>query len=121
MLKISTTYRSTVAYLLSMLMIFIIASGVVFIHKEVTSTGEVVTHIHPYDFTKKGKPHHESDAEIEFLSVIFVGSYTGPDLFVYDLQLSPTLLCSIYPRLTEGFKSKTTKFKPLRGPPPSIS
>lgn len=98
-------------------MIFIIVSGVVFMHKEVTSTGEIVTHIHPYDFTKKGKPHHKSDAEIEFLSVIFVATFTGPDLFVYDLQLSPTLLCTIYPSLTEGFTSKITTLEPLRGPP----
>lgn len=33
----------------------IIISGVVFMHKEVTSTGEIITHIHPYNFTKKRK------------------------------------------------------------------
>lgn len=31
----------------------IIISGVVFMHKEVTSTGEIITHIHPYNFTKR--------------------------------------------------------------------
>src|SRR5690606_31144825 len=53
---LSSTYRNLTALLLSVCMVAIITSSVVFMHKEVTSTGEIVTHIHPYDFTQKGEP-----------------------------------------------------------------
>lgn len=117
MLKKSTTYRSVLAYTLSALMIFIITSGVVFMHKEVKSTGEIVTHIHPYDFTKKGKAHHKSDAEIEFLNVVFSGTFTSPSITLYDLELSPIILSAKHPQLIEGFTPKVTPSELLRGPP----
>ena len=48
-------------------MVAIITSGVVFMHKEVTSTGEIVTHIHPYDFTQKGEPQHHHSYDLAIL------------------------------------------------------
>lgn len=118
--KLSTTYRSTIAYLLSAWMIIIITSGVVFMHKEVTSTGEIVTHIHPYDFTKKGKPHHKSDAEIQYLNVVFAGTFTVPSLVVYEFDIKPILLPTFYAHLSHRLVAKATINPKLRGPPHQV-
>lgn len=71
-------YRKLFASLLALWMGLIVLSGIVFMHKEVTSDGEIITHIHPYDFTNKNKNHHKSDAEIRYLDVVFYGSFTKP-------------------------------------------
>lgn len=79
MINTITIYRRLFASLLAMWMSLIVVSGIVFMHKEVTSDGEIITHIHPYDFTKKkNKPQHKSDAEIGYLDVIFQGTFTEP-------------------------------------------
>ena len=54
-------------------------------HKEVTSKGEIITHIHPYDFTKKQKQHHKSDAEIRFLDVLYQGTFIESELITFEI------------------------------------
>jgi len=74
-MKFIRPYRQFIAHFLFYWMVGIIISGVVFMHKEVTSTGEIVTHIHPYNLGEKHHHKHHSDAEIRFLDIVFQGSY----------------------------------------------
>lgn len=120
MYKLSTTYRNFIAWSLSVWMVAIIISGVVFMHKEITSTGEMVTHVHPYDFTEKGEPHHHhSDDEIQFLNVVFAGVFVASDLQAFELAITPQLLCIHYAELTESTPSALLFHYDLRGPPSS--
>ncbi|WP_240904861.1 hypothetical protein [Sphingobacterium sp. SGR-19] len=119
--KLSTTYRNLIAWSLSVWMVAIITSGVVFMHKEVTSTGEIVTHIHPYDFTKKGEPHHHhSDDEIQFLNVVFAGVFVASDLQAFELSITPIMLRIHYAELVETAPSTSLFHYDLRGPPSSF-
>ncbi|TJY68523.1 hypothetical protein FAZ19_04515 [Sphingobacterium alkalisoli] len=86
MLRIISTYRKLSASLLAGWMCIIVISGVVFMHKEVTSSGEIVTHIHPYDFTDKSpKKHHKSDGEIQYLNIVFQGSFISSDFVSFEI------------------------------------
>lgn len=87
MINTISTYRRIVASLLACWMMLIVVSGIVFMHKEVTSKGEIVTHIHPYDFTKKQKHHHKSDAEIHFLDVLFQGTFIESAFVTFEAPL----------------------------------
>ncbi|WP_345068390.1 hypothetical protein [Sphingobacterium thermophilum] len=82
-----STYRRLIASLLAAWMSVIVISGIVFMHKEVTSKGEIVIHVHPYDFTKKHK--HKSDAEIRFLDVIYQGTFIQTDIQVFEVPFFP--------------------------------
>lgn len=100
----------------------IIISGVVFMHKEVTSTGEIITHIHPYNFTKKKsqQEHHKSDDEIQYLNVVFQGAYVNTDIVVFEFALSPLEFYVGYPQLTPHLRStELLDAYYLRGPPVS--
>lgn len=119
---LSSTYRNLTAWLLSVWMVAIITSGVVFMHKEVTSTGEIVTHIHPYDFTQKGEPqHHHSDDEIQFLNVVFAGVFVASDFQAFEFTVTPIPLCIHYAEATESKLSRLLFPYDLRGPPTSFS
>ncbi|KGE15180.1 hypothetical protein [Sphingobacterium deserti] len=116
--RLTTTYRSLIAYFLSAWTVAIIISGVVFMHKEVTSTSEIITHVHPYDFTKKGEPHHhDSDAEIQYLNVVFAGAFLAPDLQVFEMAITPITLLVDYAELAETVLSQEIRHYNLRGPP----
>lgn len=85
-------YRKTLAYVLSLWFMTVVISGAIFTHKEVTSTGEIVIHNHPYDFTQTGqKKHHHSDSEIHFLDVVFLSTFTPTPFFYFDF--SPIEFC----------------------------
>jgi len=110
-------YRRTLATLQAIVMSMIIISGIVFMHKEVTSTGEIITHIHPYDFLNKKQHHHESDDQIQFLNLVFQGSYLQSDF----LNFEPPILTS-FAYLPYQEYCFTTVYKPYfrthsRGPP----
>ncbi|GHE23839.1 hypothetical protein GCM10017764_08070 [Sphingobacterium griseoflavum] len=116
--KLTTTYRSLIAYLLSIWTVAIIISGVVFMHKEITSTGEIITHVHPYDFTKKGQPHHhDSDAEIQYLNVVFAGAFLAPDLQVFEMAITPLSLRIHFVDMVAKIISPAGIHYDLRGPP----
>lgn len=115
---LTTTYRSLIAYLLSAWTIAIIISGVVFMHKEITSTGEIITHVHPYDFTKKGQSHHhESDAEIQYLNVVFAGAFLAPALQIFEMAITPRQLHIHFAELVATTVSQSIVHYDLRGPP----
>lgn len=116
--KISTTYRSYAAGLLSLWMMIIIVSGVVFMHKEVTSSGEIITHVHPYDFTKKGTSHHhESDGEIQYLNVVFAGNFLLSEMFIFQTPLRTFISYVEYASLTQRSLTQVLLYYHLRGPP----
>lgn len=119
--KLSTTYRNLIAWSLSVWMVAIITSGIVFMHKEVTSTGEIVTHIHPYDFTKKGKPHHHhSDDEIQYLNVVYAGVFISTDLQAFEFSITPVPLRIHYAELVETAAYTLLFHYDLRGPPTQV-
>ncbi len=99
-------------------MLVIVISGVVFMHKEITSTGEIITHVHPYDFTKKGEPHHHhSDDEIQYLNVVFAGAFIATDLLVFEMAITPLLLRIRYADLVAQAVTNCVVHYHLRGPP----
>jgi hypothetical protein len=102
-------------------MTLIVISGIVFMHKEVTSKGEIVTHIHPYDFTNKQKHHHKSDAEIHFLDILYQGTFIESDFVTFE---DPII--SEFPIQNETIYSSSLVavaifHNYLRGPPLSVS
>lgn len=101
-----------------MWMTLIVISGIVFMHKEVTSDGEIVTHIHPYDFTKKNnKHHHKSDAEIRYLDVVYQGSFIAPAFETLPLPISQEhLLISCF-SYSQSYHSEDILHSYSRGPP----
>ena len=117
MIHTFSTYRRLIASLLAGWMSVIIISGIVFIHKEVTSKGEIVTHIHPYDFTNKSKHHHHSDAEIQFLNVLFHGSFIETDLVAFEIPVFQEFRYACYKPYYTSYHSYTPQHYYLRGPP----
>lgn len=116
--RLTTTYRSFVAGLLSLWTIAIIVSGVVFMHKEVTTSGEIITHVHPYDFTKKGQSHHhESDGEIQYLNVVFAGSFLLSEMYIFQTPIRTVTSYLRYADLTAYPQTATIRHYHLRGPP----
>ncbi|MBP3942372.1 hypothetical protein J5U18_02145 [Sphingobacteriaceae bacterium WQ 2009] len=95
----------------------IIISGVIFMHKEITSTGEIITHIHPYNFGEKNKHQHDSDAQIRLLDVLYHGTYLEPS-FTNHSFLAPTFFTINYSSTIFDDVIKATIFYLfLRGPP----
>lgn len=112
-----TTYRLALARFLLLWMCSIIISGVVFMHKEVTATGEIVTHIHPYNLGEKKHHQHHSDAEIRYLDILYQGSYMEWTPFVYSSPIQEVLF-----ELSYGFTTSQQLNRPAyihadRGPP----
>lgn len=96
----------------------IIISGVVFIHKETTSTGEIVIHVHPYDITGDSqKHHHNSDAEIQFLNVLFHGSFTETSFLVLEAPIFTEFPYVFYTPYHKAYHKYTPQHYYLRGPP----
>lgn len=82
--------RKLLAYVQLVLLISIVSSGMLFLHKHTTSSGQIVVHMHPYDLSTDPDTtkHHHSDNEIHFLDVVFHGSYLQTDFVLLD---GPTL------------------------------
>lgn len=118
MLNTFSKYRSVFASLLAMWMTLIVISGIVFMHKEVTSNGEIITHIHPYDFTKKKSKHqHKSDAEIRYLDVVFQGSFTESTFYAFEAPIRLYFEIDTYQNYFISYQSYTTLHSFSRGPP----
>lgn len=118
MINTISTYRRLFASLLAMWMSLIVVSGIVFMHKEVTSNGEIITHIHPYDFTKKKNKHqHKSDAEIRYLDVVFQGSFTEPIFYAFEAPTRLYFEIDSYQNYFISYQSPTPLHSFSRGPP----
>lgn len=112
------TYRRLFASLLALWMSLIVISGIVFMHKEVTSNGEIITHIHPYDFTKKkDKSHHKNDAEIRYLDVVFQGSFLEPQFYNLDISVPTEFEINSYFCYFQTYLFETIIHSFTRGPP----
>ncbi|MDR2284976.1 MAG: hypothetical protein LBE37_17310 [Sphingobacterium sp.] len=118
MLNTISRYRSLFAYLLAGWMSVIVISGIVFMHKEVTSKGEIITHIHPYDFTKKkDKHHHKNDAEIQFLNVVFQGAFIEPVFSIVEVPFFQEFNYTTYAVYSKTYHFTKDLDTYLRGPP----
>ena len=117
MINTISTYRRLIASLLTCWMSLIVISGIVFMHKEVTSKGEIFTHIHPYDFTKKQKHQHKSDAEIRFLDVLYQGTFIESDFITFETPLVPEFTIPFNIDHVLQTASITAFHSYLRGPP----
>lgn len=118
MINAISTYRRLGAYLLAGWMSVIIVSGIVFMHKEVTSKGEIVTHVHPYDFTKKKNKHqHKNDAEIQYLNVVFQGAFVESTFTVFEAPYLQEFNYGNYAAYSWAYYFTTSLETYLRGPP----
>lgn len=118
MINTITTYRKLFASFFAMWMSLIVISGIVFMHKEVTSNGEIITHIHPYDFTKKKEKHkHKSDAEIHYLDVVFQGSFIESSFISFELPVRTEYQIISPANYTQSYQSTYHLSKRSRGPP----
>lgn len=116
-----TSYRHLVAKLLFVWMLGIITSGVVFMHKEVTSTGEIITHIHPYNLGEKQHHKHHSDAEIRFLDIVFQGSYLNWSSVVFEAPILPEFNVMEFGFQDVKLISQTHDTRACRGPPTHLA
>jgi len=98
-------------------MTLIVISGIVFMHKEVTSKGEIVTHIHPYDFTKKQKHQHKSDAEIHFLDLLHQGTFIESDFINFEVPIISEFSLQNKTTYSNTLVAVTIFHAYLRGPP----
>ena len=118
MINTISPYKRLFATLLTCVMSLIVISGIVFMHKEVTSKGEIITHIHPYDFTDTANKHtHKSDAEIQFLNVLFQGTYTESNFFVFEVPFFQEYDIATDSTYSINYSSRLTLHQFLRGPP----
>ena len=114
--KTTRNLRQLIASFQLALMSLIILSGVVFMHKEVKSTGEIVMHTHPYDFTKKQKPQ-ETDDQIEYLNVIYHNTYVQTEFTVLELPVPREVKQTRYNSFCPEAITSTIDYHHLRGPP----
>lgn len=114
--KATGNIRQFIASFQLVLMSLIIISGVVFMHKEVKSTGEIVMHTHPYDFTKKEKPQ-ETDDQIDYLNVIYQNTYVQTEFTVLELPVPREVPKTDYGTICPDVFGITIDHYYLRGPP----
>jgi len=86
-------------------------------HKEVTSTGEIVTHIHPYNLGEKKHHQHHSDAEIRFLDIVFQGTYLNWSPFVFEAPFQPEFIVIEFGYETYNILIQVREIHAGRGPP----
>lgn len=110
------------AYTQATLLMIIISSGMLFMHKHQTSSGKIVIHVHPYNLAKDqdATKHYHTDAEAHFLDVVFNGSYLQTNFVAYESP-SPINLTdsSIKESPSDVIASLDHKIF-LRGPPLSL-
>ena len=108
------------AYCQALLLLTIVGSGMLFAHKHQLSSGEVVVHIHPYNFKKDpmGQKHKHSASELHFLDVVFQGQYIGADFIKVGTPWEKILFTNTIKSGTPEKLQKPLQFcLYLRGPP----
>jgi hypothetical protein len=87
-MMIRSNFRTAIAYLQTILLISIVSSGMLFMHKHTTSSGQIVIHVHPYNLESdpNGTKHHHTENEIHFLDVVFSGAYLQTALITYEAE-----------------------------------
>lgn len=95
----------------------IIISGVIFMHKEVKSNGEIVMHNHPYDFTNDQPRPQESDDEIDFLNVVYYQNFVQSEFIVFEEPILTIVHEYHYQVYTPIVTNRVVAHAFLRGPP----
>lgn len=116
------TFRKLLAYLQLVLLIGIVSSGMLFMHKHTTSSGQIVVHIHPYDLSTDPDTakHHQSDNEIHFLDVVFHGSYLQTDFAKFDGPILTNPIITDSNPLDQCINNDNGRNIFLRGPPVTV-
>lgn len=99
------------------LMSLIIISGVIFMHKEVKSTGEIVMHNHPYDFTSDQPRPQETDDQIDFLNIVYHQHTVQNALIFFEEPICSSITIAYYHTFHPLFESRSVDHAFLRGPP----
>lgn len=112
-------FKIFIAYVQTVLLISIVSSGMLFMHKHTTSTGQIVIHIHPYNFKSDpdASKHHHTDNEIHFLDVVFHGNYLQTDFIALEppVPTAPSTKRTTY--YQNKVKDRGVQHNFLRGPP----
>lgn len=95
----------------------IIISGVIFMHKEVKSNGEIVMHNHPYDFTNDQPRQQESDDQIDFLNVVYHQNFVQSEFIVFEEPIRTIFHVYSYQVYTPVSYNRIVNHAFLRGPP----
>ncbi|MEJ5089976.1 hypothetical protein [Sphingobacterium faecium] len=109
--------RKILASMQLALISLIIISGVIFMHKEVKSNGEIVMHNHPYDFTDDQPRQQESDDQIDFLNVVYYQNFVQSEFIVFEDPIRTIFHVYSYQVYTPLFTSCVVDHAFLRGPP----
>lgn len=113
------SFRVCIAYLQTLLLISIVGSGMLFMHKHTTSSGQIIVHIHPYNLKSDpdGTKHKHTENEIHFLDVVFNGSYLQTPELAFDAAiLGKQLVQDSIPTIAGIPFDRHSNFF-LRGPP----
>lgn len=111
--------RKFLAALHAGILLVILTSGAIFMHKHHTSDGEIVIHTHPYKLSDNPieKSHHQTDSEIHYFDVLYSGSY----LSVNELPINFTVFSWVNKEYIPLTPSNLITFNSdriyLRGPP----
>lgn len=95
----------------------IIISGVIFMHKEVKSNGEIVMHNHPYDLTNDQPRQQESDDQIDFLNVVYHQNFVQSEFIVFEEPIRSVIHIYGYQSYTPIITNRVIDHAFLRGPP----
>ncbi|UIR56239.1 hypothetical protein LZQ00_00060 [Sphingobacterium sp. SRCM116780] len=109
--------RNILASMQLALMSLIIISGVIFMHKEVKSNGEIVMHNHPYDFTSDQPRPQESDDQIDFLNVVYHQNFIQSEFILFEEPILTAFRVYSYQVYTAFFSNRIVDHAFLRGPP----
>ncbi|GEM62593.1 hypothetical protein SF1_05750 [Sphingobacterium faecium NBRC 15299] len=112
--------RKILASMQLALISLIIISGVIFMHKEVKSNGEIVMHNHPYDFTDDQPRQQESDDQIDFLNVVYYQNFVQSEFIVFEDPIRTIFHVYSYQVYTPLFTNCVVDYAFLRGPPPLV-
>ncbi|MCS3553194.1 MULTISPECIES: hypothetical protein [unclassified Sphingobacterium] len=109
--------RKILASMQLALISLIIISGVIFMHKEVKSNGEIVMHNHPYDFTNDQPRPQESDDQIDFLNVVYNQNFVQSEFIVFEQPIRTIVHIYSYQVYTPVVTNRVVDHAFLRGPP----
>lgn len=112
-------FRVLIAYIQTVLLVSIVGSGMLFMHKHTTSSGQIVIHVHPYNLKTDpdGTKHKHSENEIHFLDVVFNGSYIQTKSFAFDATIWGDYVVNQSVPTVSGESDDFNSILFLRGPP----
>ncbi|HLW50120.1 MAG TPA: hypothetical protein VKZ78_04050 [Sphingobacteriaceae bacterium] len=112
-------FRVLIAYIQTVLLVSIVGSGMLFMHKHTTSSGQIIIHIHPYNLKSDpdGTKHKHSENEIHFLDVVFNGTYIQTKSLTFDASVWGDYVVTQSVPTVSGVSTDFNSILFLRGPP----